>query len=1009
MLIADRSISVKSISRLLLCSLLITFSCLSSFALNPDWQIYQYGHRAWKIEDGFLGSTVNAISQDRDGYLWIGTNNGLFRFDGIRFAQWNPPEGNLPSSYILSLLADRDGTLWISTQNGISHWDHHHLTHFKEYEGSVVFSMQQDEDGGIWFAPFAVKGTNDDVLCNIAHGKTACYGGKEGLTQEPRSRAFFRDASKSMWIGGSASVTNWKDGSIKTYAPKSLEGNGTADGIFGLAGAADGSLLVGINKRGPGLGLQHLKNGRWYTVTAPAFDGSQHQITTLFEDRHHTIWIGTGDEGLYRLYKGKVEHFGRQDGLSSNHISTIHEDKEGSLWVGTSEGLDQFRDLAVQGFSKTVYPKSREFDNLVTLADGTLWVGGDSTLYTLRNDTSVFTRQGGDLNGKQVTTIFGDRGGRVWIGLDNTLNLFSNGKFTPVRMADGSSTGFIVSMAEDAVGGLWAVSTGPPRKIISIDSDTLLASPVLQTLDVSKITGDTQGGLWLGTNSGDISHYFKGTITNYPFKHDSHLRISQLLVLPNNSVLAASEFGLAYISNKAVHVLNTHSGLPCAGVSKFVFDSTGDLWLYMQCGLVRVSQSQIQHWFSDPSAQIETRTFAASDGFRTQLPPFEGAARSGDGRLWFNGMDSLQMVDPAHMHLNTLAPPVHIEGIRVDFRDYTLADAMQLPPLTRDIEITYTATSFAAPQNLRFRYKLMGFDPEWHDVGARRQAVYMNLKPGAYVFQVIACNNDGVWNRSGDTLRFTIAPAFYQTRWFLICAILAGSLLIYTIFVIRVRISTRMVEGRMNERLMERDRIARELHDTLLQGFQGIVLRLQGVAGMIPDSSPVRQALEETMDRADDVLIDGRQSLLQLRSNTSRSLSQQLKEVIADLRLQNDLPCELVVHGEERLLIPTVQEEVLAIGREAITNAFRHSRAMRVFVDLSFTSTHLSLEIRDDGVGLPLKVLEDGYAEGRWGLIGLRERADKVRARLGIRNNEPRGTHVEFVLQARVAYSRQRS
>ena len=376
---------MRSISKLFLYGLLIAVSCSLSFALNPNWHIYQYGHRAWKIEDGFLGSVVNAIAQDGDGYLWIGTNNGLFRFDGIRFTQWNPPEGNLPSSYILSLLADRDGSLWISTQNGISHWDRHHLTHFKEYEGSVVFSMQQDEDGAIWFAPFAVKGTNDDVLCNIADGKTSCYGGKEGLTQQPRSRAFFRDSSRSMWMGGSTSVTNWNDGSIKIYAPKSLERNGAGDGIFGLAKTEDGSLLVGIDKRGPGLGLQRFKNGQWETVTAPGFDGSQHQITTLFEDRHHTVWIGTGDEGLYRLNNGKIEHFSRQDGLSSNRISAIYEDKEGLLWVGTSEGLDQFRDLAVQSFSKSVYPKSAEFDNLVTLSDGTLWIGGDSTLYTLRN------------------------------------------------------------------------------------------------------------------------------------------------------------------------------------------------------------------------------------------------------------------------------------------------------------------------------------------------------------------------------------------------------------------------------------------------------------------------------------------------------------------------------------------------------------------------------------------------------------------------------------------------
>jgi len=405
---------------------------------------------------------------------------------------------------------------------------------------------------------------------------------------------------------------------------------------------------------------------------------------------------------------------------------------------------------------------------------------------------------------------------------------------------------------------------------------------------------------------------------------------------------------------------------------------------------------------------VNPRTFDTSDGFRTFLPPFEGAARSPDGRLWFNNLQALQMVDPANLYKNTVAPPVHIESFRANSRDYALANMVQLPHFTRDIEIDYTALSFVAPEKIDFRYRLSGFDPEWHDAGTRRQAIYTNLKPGTYRFQVIASNNDNVWNSEGGAVTFTIPPMFYQTNWFLACAALALLALINIVFIVRLRISTRLLEGRMDERLMERDRIARELHDTFLQGFQGIVLRLHGIAKTLSESSPPRLALEETMDRADQILTEGRGNLLQLRSKTvgSPTLADRINRTIADLQVQKCIPCELHVQGSTRALKPAVDEEIFAMAREALTNAFRHSDATTVLVELHFTNTHFSFRCSDDGVGFPAVVLKEGSAERHWGLIGLRERAAMLHAQLVLRNNESRGALVEIVLRARLAYLR---
>ncbi len=756
--------------------------------------------------------------------------------------------------------------------------------------------------------------------------------------------------------------------------------------------------------------MQRFRNGQFSTVTAPGFDGSRHRVISLFVDQHHALWISTEDEGIYRLYRGSVDHFSRLDGLSADFTRAIFEDREGSIWISTSEGIDQLRDLAVQSFSRTVYPKGREFDNLVTLPDGRMWIGGEGVLHTLRKDSNQFISQAKDIQGKQVTTIFGDRAGRVWIGLDNTLNLFSNGRFAPVKMPDGRPVGFIVSMAEDATGRLFAITTSPSRTLLTIDGKSLRASAALPALDASKIAGDPRNGIWIGTNTGGIQHLSAGRISSYSITPQSGNRIAQLTVTPSGEVLAAGTFGLAFLSGGAVHILGAANGLPCSYVNNFLFDTTGNLWLYMACGLVELSGAELRQWRDDSNAQLSPRLFDSSDGFKVSLPPFEGAARSVDGRLWFSNEQALTMIDPAHMHVNAMPPPVHIQAIRADFREHALAENMKLPPLTRDIEIDHAALSFIAPEKIRFRYKLSGFDQQWHDVASRRQAVYMNLKPGTYSFQVIAANNDGTWNLQGDTSSFTIPPKFYQTNWFLACLALAALLLIYATFIVRLRVSTRLLEGRMNERLLERDRIARELHDILLQGFQGIVLRLHGTARLLPGSSPPRLSLEDTMDRANQILIDGRRSLLQLRSsaNTATALAGQLHQIVADLRLQNEIPCEIQMGGQERALKPTVQEEIISMVRESLTNAFRHSKATRIFVELSFTATKFTFLCRDNGVGLPSAVLKAGAAEGHWGLVGLNERAQNLRARLVLQNNEPHGTVVEIVLRARLAYAGQR-
>lgn len=994
--------------------LVLALLCAPAFALNPDWNLYQFGHRAWKIDDGYLGGQVTALTQDRDGYLWMGTANGLFRFDGARFTQWSPPgDGTRSIGYVFSLLADRDGSLWIGSIDGVDHWDHHRLTHFSDSAGQIVNSLVQDETGTVWFAPFSFRKNYAEVICKVANEKLSCFGQQNGIPRsESATVGLARDQSGTFWLARSDSVISWRPGSAKQYGRTEFNQYTNQLGVSSLAVDGDGSLLVGVAGQGSGKGLQRLRNGQWSTVTSGGFDGSKHKIICLYLDRHGALWIGTENEGIYRLNKKKVDHFDHSDGLSGDFVRSIYEDREGSIWVSTSDGLDQLRDLAVRRFSRTLSAKRAEFDNVVTLPDGAMWIGGAGALFTLPKDGTEFMSKGDGLAGKQVTTIFGDHKGRIWIGLDNTLNLFVNGRFAPVKMQDGGAVGFIVSMAEDADGTLFAITTGPPRTLLIIDPATLKASTVLSTLDASKIAGDPQEGIWIGTNDGRIEHLSQGKITNYPITPQAGSRIAQLSVMPGGTVMASGEFGIAFLTGGTIRVLGTANGLPCSLINNFIFDKDGDLWLYAACGLVRLSSSELRRWEQDNSAKLTPRTFDSSDGFEVNLPPFEGVARSTDGRLWFNNQKALLMIDPSHIYLNSTPPPVHIQAIRADFRDYPGIENVVLPPLTRDIEIDHVALSYTFPDKNRFRYRLSGFDSQWHDVGARIRAVYMNLRPGTYTFQVIACNNDGVWNESGASLNFTIVPAWYQTVWFRFTCVVIFAFALWVLYRLRLRQVDRQFSARLEERVGERTRIARELHDTLLQSLHGLLFQFQAARNMLPRrTEDAQQTLDEAIAGTEQAIAESRDAIhdLRMQPTAGQDLAELLEATgeelipIQDPR-RNSPSFRVIVEGNPRLLSPILQAEIYRIAREVLRNAVQHADANHIEAELRYDDHQIRLRIRDDGKGIAPEILKESGRPGHWGLPGVRERADRIGADLRFWSEAGAGTEIELTIPATIAY-----
>ena len=341
---------------------------------------------------------------------------------------------------------------------------------------------------------------------------------------------------------------------------------------------------------------------------------------------------------------------------------------------------------------------------------------------------------------------------------------------------------------------------------------------------------------------------------------------------------------------------------------------------------------------------------------------------------------------------------------------YPRVPEVPLPMHTTNVRIAYSAASLTIPERVRFRYRLSGLEREWQDVGDRREAIYTNLGPGNYSFHVIASNNDGVWNETGATLAFTIAPAFYQTQWFIALCVLLCLVILRLLYMIRIRQVSTQVRGRLEERLAERERIARELHDTLLQSVQGLVLRFRAAVIRLPQQEPARQALEQALDRADGVLAEGRDRVKDLRSSPGGDLDlpQAITALGEELAIEDGPHFKATVEGSARALHPIVREELMFIAREALTNAFHHAAARQIEVEMSYGEDELRIRIRDDGKGIDTDVLRDGGKAGHWGLLGMRERAQKIRATLTIWSKAGAGTELDVRTPAHMAYQRRK-
>lgn len=991
-------------SRTFCVSVLVLFLTLSGWALDPNVRISQYAHSAWRVQDGYFSGTPQAITQTTDGYLWIGTEGGLVRFDGVRFTPWTAlTDKQLPGNGVHALLSAKDGSLWIGTQRGLAHWSKGDLTNLTTVRGFIE-TILQDPEGNVWISRSQLYNPEDGALCEASGSTIRCYGPSSGMPF-PYAQPLFRDVAGNFWIGSSAGVCRWTPVSSKVYPNKALESAKGLSGVSAIVAGSDGSLFVGTRRPGKGGGLQRLVKGSWSDYVVPGMDGTKLDVAALLVDRDHNIWVGTSNEGIYRVHDGQADHLGSADGLSSDSVQGFFEDREGDLWVATARGLDRLHDVRVVSYSIREGLTSDDVDSVVAAPDGTVWIGNSQALDIFRHGKLSAIAERSGLPGTVVTSLFEDREGRLWVGLDNKLAVYEQGRFRTINNRDGTPLGVVVGMTEDSDRNIWANVTRPALvRIRDLAVEEEFKPP--QIARIQTLVADPKDGIWLAFMNGDLARLRQGKLEPVVSSLGAKGMIRDLVAEPDGSMWGATRQGLYRWQDGRGQFLDSSRGLPCEEVFSLGQDDRGALWLSMPCGLGEIDRAELDRWDRQPDTRATVKTYDVFDGAQPGLSNFRPRiSRSPDGKLWFANENILQVVDPSHMAGNPVPPPVHVEQMIADHKNYAPGEKLRLPALTRDIEIDYTALSLTTPEKVQFRYKLDGHDTDWQNPQARRQAFYSDLGPGNYEFHVTASNNDGVWNEQGAILPFSIAPAFFQTAWFRFLCFLAGAGLLWSLYALRLHQVAQRMRARFDERLAERERIARDLHDTLLQGIFSASIHLDLANNRLPEGAPAKAALERGVELLRQVSVEGRNTLRALRSPhlSADDLEQSISRIQEECEVPDSVNFRVVVEGRPRVLRPIIRDEVYRIAREAVVNAIRHSQASQIEVQVDYKSRSLVVSVRDNGCGIDAQVLERGR-EGHWGLAGMRERAEKIGGKLEVMSRVGAGTEVQLLLPGKRAF-----
>lgn len=982
--------------------LVMAILCLWLSAQAATFQAPQYHHTAWSMEDG-APADIWALAQGKDGYLWLGTGTGLYRFDGVQFDQYLPPRDRpFASNNITALYAASDGALWIGfLMGGVSVLRDGQLTHYPAAPGvpsDLLLAFAEDRDGTIWAAARGGFSRFDGQRWQ-AVGADWGYPGTQ-------AHSLLVDSIDTLWVTTGTTLMYLPRGAHRFHPTREPAGP-----LASLAQAPDGTLWISDGLHGT-RSLPDARDPGRAPQALPATDFARFACMRI--DHAGVLW-GTDRTagGLMRVSNLQRFRSGRslrpedmdatmrkRDGLLSDRAIPVLRDREGNVWVGTNLGLHRFRYNNVRALQDERLTQHATYGIAYSPEHG-LVVSNDRLLYRLRDGVP---EQLADSGGAIISAVVVTGDGSLWAKTEKSLARFTQRKLESVPVPGDAAAALSVIVA-DGVAGVLVMREGSGLFHVDGQHVRSVGPGIISAVHATALARESNDNLWIGYTGNLLARWDGKTQRVYSSRDGLDLGTITAIAPTSVGLLVAGETGLAILRAGRFHRLPVANPQALHGITGIVVSSGGDIWLNGIRGVVRITAQDLAAAVDSPGRELTTRIFDLGDGLlgvAQQYTPSSTALADGSGTLWFATSQGLATIDPAYLTSNRVVPPVRIRALTAADRRYNPHNGLHLPKGTKSLRLEYTALSLSVPERVRFRYRLDGVDTDWQEAGSRRHAFYANLGPGAYRFRVIAANDSGLWNEEGDALDFTIDPLFTQTWWFAALCVLAAGGLLVSLYLMRLRQIAERVRLRLEERHNERERIARELHDTLLQSIHGLVLRFQAVANRLVADDPVRTALELALDRADEVIAEGRDRVRDLRATMISSpvdLPEAFAKVGAELAESDPADFRVVVEGQMPTMDPFIRDEIYWIGREVLTNAFRHAHANRIEVEISCGREILSFRFRDDGRGMADDIQQNGQKPGHWGLSGMRERARTIPAEIHIWSREGHGTEVELVMK----------